>query len=140
MKCLWCGGVLPARVPGVPGRAKRYCSPRCQAQAAYGRKHGKAVKPVWDVRECRNCGGEFVPRQANQISCSRSCSRTANNRERRAMGGNYYRRLLVLERGGCCEACGVPGPDGLEVHHVVPLSEGGEHLPSNVRVLCDDCQ
>jgi 5-methylcytosine-specific restriction protein A len=49
----------------------------------------------------------------------------------------------VLERaGGKCEYCNQNGfamPDGrifLESHHIVPLHEEGDDLPSNVAALC----
>lgn len=52
-------------------------------------------------------------------------------------------REAVKERaGGACEWCGIPGfpmRQGvlyLETHHVVPLSEGGSDLSSNVMALC----
>ncbi len=48
--------------------------------------------------------------------------------------------------GGTCQLCTRPapfaGPDGepyLEVHHIVPLDEGGEDAVGNVAVLCPNC-
>lgn len=52
------------------------------------------------------------------------------------------RRRVLLRAGGSCELCGVKGfktSTGqvyLETHHVVPLSEGGSDLVSNVVALC----
>ena len=46
-----------------------------------------------------------------------------------------FRRQLLNERGHRCEECGKPGK--LEVHHVVPLHQGGERFdPNNCVVLC----
>ncbi|HDR3495918.1 TPA: HNH endonuclease [Bacillus toyonensis] len=54
----------------------------------------------------------------------------------------------ILERAnGYCEECGQEAPfkrakDGtpyLEVHHVVPLSEGGEDTVENATALCPNC-
>lgn len=52
-------------------------------------------------------------------------------------------RLEVLERAqGICEFCGQPGfqlPSGalyLETHHIIPLSEGGPDVASNMIALC----
>jgi 5-methylcytosine-specific restriction protein A len=47
---------------------------------------------------------------------------------------------------GTCQLCGEPAPfrdrDGdpfLEVHHIVPLAEGGEDVIGNVAALCPNC-
>ncbi len=85
------------------------------------------------------CGVPYQPKKRNQVACSESCGRRWNNRSRRGERGNsnYYRRLFILERGGACERCGVP--DDLQLHHIVPVARGGEHVPSNVLVLCRGC-
>ncbi len=42
-----------------------------------------------------------------------------------------------MERAGeRCEACAVFAPYILEVHHVKPVSEGGDGWPDNLIVLC----
>lgn len=47
---------------------------------------------------------------------------------------------------GICELCGKPAPfvtakgrPFLEVHHIIPLSEGGEDTTENVAALCPNC-
>ena len=47
---------------------------------------------------------------------------------------------------GNCELCGKPAPFAtekgrpfLEVHHIIPLSEGGEDTTENVAALCPNC-
>jgi 5-methylcytosine-specific restriction protein A len=55
--------------------------------------------------------------------------------------------LWVLKRAsGVCEACGLEGPfktgvgvPFLEVHHVVPLAEGGSDTVNNAVALCPNC-
>ncbi len=63
----------------------------------------------------------------------------------------FERSAVVVEAalaraGGICELCEMSGPfkclDGrpfLEVHHVVPLSEGGEDTLNNVAAICPNC-
>jgi 5-methylcytosine-specific restriction protein A len=54
---------------------------------------------------------------------------------------------FVEERAqGKCELCRSAAPfnrpDGtpfLEVHHVIPISEGGEDTPENTAALCPNC-
>jgi 5-methylcytosine-specific restriction enzyme A len=56
-------------------------------------------------------------------------------------------RAWVLQRSkGVCELCECPAPfvsvDGtpfLEVHHLLPLAEGGSDRPSNAVALCPNC-
>lgn len=56
-------------------------------------------------------------------------------------------RSYALERSsGVCEACDEPAPfetrNGrpyLEVHHIVPVSEGGPDNPTNVAGVCPNC-
>jgi len=53
----------------------------------------------------------------------------------------------VLHRAdGRCECCGQPAPfiaksgaPFLEVHHVQPLSDGGEDTPANTAAICPNC-
>ena len=52
-------------------------------------------------------------------------------------------RYSLLRRAGFrCETCGAsPQDDGvrLEIDHIHPVSRGGTNDPSNLRVLCRDC-
>lgn len=61
---------------------------------------------------------------------------------------NPYVKAEVLERAnGICERCGVPAPfmkktDGtpyLQVHHRIPLANGGEDTVENAVALCPNC-
>ena len=53
----------------------------------------------------------------------------------------------LIRANGCCAKCGNPAPfirrsDGtpyLEVHHWIPLSEGGEDTVDNAGALCPNC-
>lgn len=48
-------------------------------------------------------------------------------------------RLVWRRDGGRCTTPGCRSAVGLEVHHVVPRSEGGSHEPSNLRIQCSAC-
>ena len=56
-------------------------------------------------------------------------------------------RSYAIERSlGICESCDTPAPfttrNGLpylEVHHIIPLSEGGPDHPQNVAAVCPNC-
>ena len=56
------------------------------------------------------------------------------------------RQQVMMYAEGKCELCGKPAPfkdkEGnpyLEIHHIVPAKDGGESVPSNVVVLCPNC-
>lgn len=47
------------------------------------------------------------------------------------------RRQAIDRDGGRCTQCGRPGR--LEVHHLVPLKDGGENTQENLTTLCRSC-
>lgn len=50
------------------------------------------------------------------------------------------RRIQVLARDNCrCTACGETWVNYLEVHHIVPLGDGGTNDLSNLITLCRLC-
>jgi len=64
----------------------------------------------------------------------------AVNRERRAMTNEL--RYQILQRDGFrCQVCGRTQADGTVLHidHIMPVSKGGKTEPSNLRVLCAEC-
>lgn len=54
---------------------------------------------------------------------------------------------VLIRADGICEQCHSPAPflrasDGtpyLEVHHIIPLSEGGDDTVENALALCPNC-
>ncbi|MBI4063986.1 MAG: RecQ family ATP-dependent DNA helicase [Elusimicrobia bacterium] len=50
---------------------------------------------------------------------------------------NEIRRLVLGRDQNRCVRCGAP--DHLHVHHIVPISRGGKHDPSNLIALCERC-
>lgn len=84
------------------------------------------------VRPCLGCG-------ALTTNGSR-CAGCATFQARRGIGGWEWAaiRLQVRRRdGNRCVHCGAGSP--LEVHHVVPLAEGGGNEPENLVTLCRRC-
>ena len=45
-------------------------------------------------------------------------------------------RRAVLARDGGCTIDSCTSPYRLEVHHIIPLSQGGDHTPHNLTTLC----
>lgn len=51
-------------------------------------------------------------------------------------------RYSILKRDGFrCTICGRTAEDGVKLHvdHIIPVSKGGETIPSNLRTLCETC-
>ena len=65
-------------------------------------------------------------------------------RSRRHAYKKSLRRRLIRRYGGC-QACGGGQSGGsrhapvLEIHHVIPVSAGGETTEANARLLCRPC-
>lgn len=47
------------------------------------------------------------------------------------------RKQAIARANGCCEKC--QSRDRVQVDHIVPVSQGGGHSLSNLRVLCLSC-
>lgn len=62
--CTWCGDPIP---DDRTAKAK-YCCKHCQEQASYQRRGQN------DIRECRQCGNRFVPKNKGQAFCSHRCA------------------------------------------------------------------
>lgn len=51
-----------------------------------------------------------------------------------------YKREEVIDLfDGQCEVCSYFNEDILEIHHILPLSEGGDNNWDNLSVLCPNC-
>lgn len=49
----------------------------------------------------------------------------------------YLREVILHRDGNRCQVTGCPSRVELHVHHMKAVSEGGEHVPSNLVTLCD---
>lgn len=84
---------------------------------------------------CGRCGA-LVPSGARCLRCQREFDR-ARAPAHRAGYGSHWRmiraRFLALHY-----MCNVPGcrQPATDVHHVVPLSDGGTHAFANLQALC----
>jgi len=48
------------------------------------------------------------------------------------------RKKMIAKHGNCCMNCGYPG-GFIEMHHIDPVSNGGDHIADNVILLCEKC-
>lgn len=49
----------------------------------------------------------------------------------------YLRAIVIAKDNARCQVTGCPSRLELHVHHMLPVSEGGTHAPSNLVSLCD---
>lgn len=104
-------------------------------------------------RELPDAGGEPGPGNVRLIPSGPAGSatgKTAKTGEREAAedpaGRDEIRENAKRHANGLCQLCGLPAPftghDGqpfLELHHIVPLEEGGSHTAGNIVALCPNC-
>lgn len=50
---------------------------------------------------------------------------------------NYLRDVVLDRDSNRCQVSGCPSRVSLHIHHKTPVSQGGEHVPSNLVTLCD---
>lgn len=53
--------------------------------------------------------------------------------------GRTWKRIRdrYIRNHPVCEICGEKAAE--EVHHVIPISEGGQHTDKNLMALCHEC-
>jgi len=127
-----------------------------------------AARLLWDIREtdpsftvnetgfvyswfrlCENCGTQIVDPTQFRFCCNR-CSDVYWDRigkaERVAKGVRpartwklIRREILERDRFTCRKCLGTFPSSGLEIHHIVPVSEGGDSRPENLITECVAC-
>lgn len=150
-RCTVCQGIVLRRAP-----AKR-CSAECDV---LHRRALHAEKMSERRHVCEQCGNEFEGRkqrycQACRTNHNREVMRAIRNARRAVKKGarrNGFGRTITLQRliardGPMCAICGKPTDYGAHhltdeypsIDHVVPLSHGGDHSWTNVRVTHRGC-
>lgn len=142
-ECDFCGRMIVKRC------GRQYCSVAC-ADYGIGRRLSHAIWP----RECRRCGRIFIGRSPRQECCSQACAKRATrslrrHRERyRRSGGERFTLREIAERDGWrCHICGKKVLDrpyrsrdsDPTMDHLIPQSEGGAHVRSNVALAHNRC-
>ena len=108
-------------------------------------------------RICPVCGKEFTPNSGSQIYCCPQCARKAGVEKNRpridmrtAMKAKQNPYLLYAFNFECA-VCrwslpsfdtpngGMEPAAGCEMHHIVPVAEGGSNKADNLILLCPNC-
>lgn len=107
--------------------------------------------------KCLWCGKDIPPKNRSKQFCCKDCSLDFN----RATSSVYYcnsgsdsgyRRQMFRRDKYTCQCCGelhalknsfgiyLPTTDGeLDLHHIIPVEEGGGDEPENLITLCRGC-
>ena len=107
---------------------------------------------IW-VRSCKRCGASFTAHTPESALCSSECLRRAGRSRRKAarraplVGPAFTTREIAERDGWRCHLCGrlVPdrqytaADDDPTIDHLIPVSEGGEHSRTNVRLAHNRC-
>ncbi len=164
--CPVCGSGFDATVS--KGTRKEYCSRACRlvmqrkrrkpmdmrAADAY-RKRMRMLNdrppeppepepPAAPPHVCGFCGGPLPGRHTKW--CGRSCMMRAKTAHKPKKSPTPYQKLrrefkkvrggVMAESGGVCQKCGGVAS---QVHHVVPLADGGTNDLDNLVALCGPC-
>lgn len=85
---------------------------------------------------------------ADEIGFAQCLAEEEKKTEERELRAQIQRKQInrrtqnaVYARDGFkCKECGEePGPEKLQVDHIIPVTAGGSNELSNLRVLCEDC-
>lgn len=90
--------------------------------------------------ECRTCHGRTSitsrdPVKSRARSVKDQANRRAREQGRKISAADY--RVLAEILGCLCQRC--RSPEALQFDHVLPLSKGGLHHPTNIQRLCRPC-
>lgn len=121
-----------------------------EAYRQYGNKvYQNKPKYVMDGY-CQWCGKQITNSRRKSF-CSNECSKKFNDATVWHRGRGTYAMHILYRDNFTCQDCGqfkallnehdiyVPIDAGLEIHHVIPVSEGGGDEPENLITLCHEC-
>lgn len=96
------------------------------------------------IKECSECSRELPltvrlwgGKTYDGLTC-KSC--TDKLRQQSRVDANYHKDAIIQNRANyCCEICKLHCAHIMVMHHIIPVSEGGDGSPSNLIALCPNC-
>lgn len=99
---------------------------------------------------CKKCGNELLGNR--KVYCSDKCAKAFVKRFREKVVSSSIEKInrlsLFKEFGWKCKECGCDTPHSLinttdrkapQLDHIIPISKGGQHIKSNLQLLCREC-
>lgn len=128
--CLFCKQEFKADMREHNRGNAKYCNLSCH------RKHMNSLKPLKDCT-CINCGEKFQSKNTKAKYCSNKCKL----RHYRLLAGTMtevsYAFRYILPKFPCLNCGWEKGPR--DVHHILPIVEGGKNVLNNLITLCPNC-
>ena len=129
-ECLFCKNKFKADTRELKRGNAKYCSISCNY------KHHNETKPLKKCT-CIYCGNVFESKSTKAKYCSSNC-KLKHYRMLMATPENKTRRLQPILLEFPCENCKWQiGPR--DVHHIIPVCEGGKNKITNLITLCPNC-
>ena len=102
------------------------------------------------MKSCKYCGKKIPEnRRSNSVFCSEYCQRRAFSNHKiiseRTKRLKPIRERKLAAHEGKCAICGwsakspVLRSNGCELHHIIPVAEGGTEEWNNIILLCPNC-
>ena len=128
-----------------------------EAQKKWGKESTTFPRPRYVLRgSCEWCGG-IIKNKRRKSCCCAECDKKFKIAVSSVMYVNTgsasgYRNHIFRRDDYTCQICkaphrkvneygiDLPTTDGkLDLHHIIPVSEGGTDAPDNLTTLCRDC-
>lgn len=141
--CEHCGRPFQRRKQEVRS-TKNYCSKRCSGLSTTPPHKRAERKPAID-KVCEYCGKTYKvkPSRLNPRFCSKPCDWAYRSAHMIGNGNPNHRHgksqmsAIAIAKRNYPMRCAVCGFDVIvDVHHILPKSEGGVNDPNNLIVLC----
>lgn len=98
------------------------------------------VFPEFGPKRCLYCGAGIQPPMIKYCTMLHGELYRMATRTYHRVYWNEFRKTILKRDGYKCKDCGSTDRRILAVHHIVPVSKGGETFdPENCMTLCEDC-
>lgn len=88
--------------------------------------------------KCKNCYNIYSSTNKKSKFCSNTCKKEYMH-ELNEEHSLAHKKKLLKNRIKQCQKCAIKNKHLLEVHHILPICEGGSDDYSNLIVLCSNC-
>lgn len=128
-QCLECGSDFQADTREINRGNAKYCSLKCS-----GKNTINHIEPIKHI--CKHCSREFYSKSKDAKYCSAVCKgknyrNKQNLTETSRSIKSLYKKLQFLP----CQICGW-NEATRDIHHIIPVSKGGQNEESNLIVVC----
>ena len=125
----------------IDGKEHWQC-PSCSNWLPADSFHKSKRSPSGLTSECRACHSNVAiatrnPASRRKTNCASEAKRRAIKANSPVIASDAEIQMAMAMLGNACLCCG--SAEGIQVDHIIPLSKGGFHHPTNVQPLCREC-